>query len=708
MKKVKGYIQKNSKENPENMSFFGGFSVAQIVSELSNIKDKILQDADNKIKEVDNKLENVDEKLEMAEADAEATKRSLEQLKEDVEDIFVKLKEELTEYVMTLEAKDGEDADEEKIIAEITKKLPIIDEKQILEKLSKKIPVIDENKLIKSLLKKIPENKASLKVITEKVEVDPMSVIDKIMALDEEKLKKLKLKTSNIDGLEQTFSAFRNQLSRGYLHGGGISNITGLIEAGTNITITGDGTSSSPYVINGSEASPLTTKGDIYVYSTANTRLPVGTDGQVLVADSTETTGLKWIDSAGVVNTLRNTSDDSTTAATSLYQMTSTIPVEFRTSGGISLIYLDEANARVGIGTNSPDGNLHVFNSSAGSVTANASADDLVVENTSDGGISILGGTSSTGSVVFGDGSSNFRGALRYSHSSDSMSFTTAGTQQGVLTSAGYLGLGITSPSKKLHVAVSTGDDGILLSKSGSANNIFRVSMDGTSDQAEMFLYQSGAVIFAIRPNNPGYINTTQNFGIGNTSPATRLDITGFTQTGSGAAGILNLAQTWNTTGTPTALKLNITDTASNASSLLFDFQKGGVSQLKLSKSGALTGFGDFYTPGGVQGNTRVVTGANSYFIVAGRLNIGSPSDGVALIRNYANTDFGRLQLGGTTSSFPALKRSGATIQARLADDSDYATFHAKTYSVNGTAGFTGTGAYTNFTIEGGIITNAS
>jgi len=40
---------------------------------------------------------------------------------------------------------------------------------------------------------------------------------------------------------------------------------------------------------------PLTTKGDIYTYSTAKTRLPVGTNGQVLSALSTETTGLKWV-----------------------------------------------------------------------------------------------------------------------------------------------------------------------------------------------------------------------------------------------------------------------------------------------------------------------------------------------------------------------------------------------------------------------------
>lgn len=40
--------------------------------------------------------------------------------------------------------------------------------------------------------------------------------------------------------------------------------------------------------------SPLTTKGDILGFSTVNARVPVGTDGQVLTADSTQTLGIKW------------------------------------------------------------------------------------------------------------------------------------------------------------------------------------------------------------------------------------------------------------------------------------------------------------------------------------------------------------------------------------------------------------------------------
>lgn len=49
-----------------------------------------------------------------------------------------------------------------------------------------------------------------------------------------------------------------------------------------------------------------------------------------------------------------------------------------------------------------------------------------------------------------------------------------------------------------------------------------------------------------------------------------------------------------------------------------------------------------------------------------------SNTDGVVTLFNNAQTDFNRLQFGGTTSAFPALKRVGANLAVRLADDSDY------------------------------------
>lgn len=60
-----------------------------------------------------------------------------------------------------------------------------------------------------------------------------------------------------------------------------------------------DGTTASAASSGGGVSSPLTTKGDIYVYSSINDRLPVGADGTVLSADSTQATGLKWITVSG-------------------------------------------------------------------------------------------------------------------------------------------------------------------------------------------------------------------------------------------------------------------------------------------------------------------------------------------------------------------------------------------------------------------------
>lgn len=65
------------------------------------------------------------------------------------------------------------------------------------------------------------------------------------------------------------------------LDGGGI---TWSINKNTNaITAAGGGT-----------PSPLTTKGDLYGFSTVAARIPVGADTFVLTADSTQTLGLKW------------------------------------------------------------------------------------------------------------------------------------------------------------------------------------------------------------------------------------------------------------------------------------------------------------------------------------------------------------------------------------------------------------------------------
>jgi hypothetical protein len=79
----------------------------------------------------------------------------------------------------------------------------------------------------------------------------------------------------------------------------------------------------------------------------------------------------------------------------------------------------------------------------------------------------------------------------------------------------------------------------------------------------------------------------------------------------------------------------------------------------------------------GAVGNTAIGAGLALIFNERVRL-IPSGGDGILRLTNIGDSGFDRLQFGGTTSSFPALKRSSAILQARLADDSGYTTMDAQ------------------------------
>lgn len=165
--------------------------------------------------------------------------------------------------------------------------------------------------------------------------------------------------------------------------------------------------------------------------------------------------------------------------------------------------------------------------------------------------------------------------------------------------------------------------------------------------------------------------------------------------TGSLAGSLLTLNQTWNTTGAPTAVLLNVTNTASAFASYLMDLQVAGVSKFAFRKDG------NFLSSGNTLGPNGLYVQNSGWVEFTGRSQVRSSSDGTLLLNNNAQTDFNRLQFGGTTSSFPAIKRSSAGLVARLADDSADTTITASNVISTATVRLKG---YTVATLPTGVV----
>lgn len=160
--------------------------------------------------------------------------------------------------------------------------------------------------------------------------------------------------------------------------------------------------------------------------------------------------------------------------------------------------------------------------------------------------------------------------------------------------------------------------------------------------------------------DNTGVINigNTVFFNIAN------IGGNGYTNT-SGQSAFLQLSPIYNQssgTAANTDFLINRTQTAvGSGAQLLADFQVGGVSQFNVTNAGNVGALGNF------------TAGSNARFQWASRSIIYCPSDGIIQLIDSSTTNFARLQFGGSTSSFPAIKRNAAGLDLRVADDSAYA-----------------------------------
>jgi hypothetical protein len=186
----------------------------------------------------------------------------------------------------------------------------------------------------------------------------------------------------------------------------------------------------------------------------------------------------------------------------------------------------------VGIGTSSPDGNLHIFSGSAGTVSAASDANELVLEGTSNVGMTFLSDNSSVARIRFGDADSNARGNIFYNHNSDSFGFQTAGSTKLTLTQNGELGIGTTNPSDLLDVRGDGADTYIRVgSDTAAGNDAARIGkIDSSTDfviQSSLGTTSSNTIFKRNSSVETVRIDSSGNVGIGTDSPDTIMEIVG-------------------------------------------------------------------------------------------------------------------------------------------------------------------------------------
>ena len=89
---------------------------------------------------------------------------------------------------------------------------------------------------------------------------------------------------STVDGISIAAASSENIIGPNRINGSGGSDINDLASDTVHL----------PYTPDVTDVSVLTTKGDLWGYSTADARIPIGSNDDVLTADSTQALGVKW------------------------------------------------------------------------------------------------------------------------------------------------------------------------------------------------------------------------------------------------------------------------------------------------------------------------------------------------------------------------------------------------------------------------------
>jgi hypothetical protein len=246
------------------------------------------------------------------------------------------------------------------------------------------------------------------------------------------------------------------------------------------------------------------------------------------------------------------------------------------TSLASDVIYVDDTNDRVGIGTTSPQEKLHVMEEAPGTTL-------IEVENTR---------TNSNAGIKLSSGQTNYNAAFTNANGDFQIYNSTTNKEELHIGANGNVGIGATSPNSKLQVdgeIDANGGDGYRINgkpwAAESSNNLKLGDWDGEGFTTTIYDDTSAPVV----------IVKQSNVGIGTTSPSTSLEVSS-----SGVNGV------------------DISQSASNAS------QSG---RLFFTTNTASEGFALFNSNGTFQVNSGGIpnntSGTNRISIIGSSGNVG-------------------------------------------------------------------------------------
>lgn len=138
--------------------------------------------------------------------------------------------------------------------------------------------------------------------------------------------------------------------------------------------------------------------------------------------------------------------------------------------GGASSLVYDDVNGRVGIGTNSPNRNLHIQQTSSGATAYNLTG-GIDIETNNISGLNILSPNNGYGRIYFGSPVSNTAGAVEYIHdatlASGYMKIRAGGADRIYIHGNGNIGVNQFTPSYTLDVNGTGRFTGDLIAGSG-------------------------------------------------------------------------------------------------------------------------------------------------------------------------------------------------------------------------------------------------